>query len=146
MTDTPLRAGPEVRDRVRWSDVDRMEIVYFGRYLRFAEAAETEFFRSAGFTYDEIAERFGVWIGRVRLTVDYRAPARLDDAIVCRAELVRLGGSSLTLLFPVDREGAPTEARIRLADVRLTLAALDRRTLRPARLPPPLRAALSAPR
>ena len=74
-----------------------MGVVYFGRYLRFMEAAEAEFFRALGFTYDALANEHGVWFARAHLACDYRAPARLDDEIVCRAELTKLGGASLTL-------------------------------------------------
>jgi acyl-CoA thioester hydrolase len=126
-----------VRDRVRWSDVDVMGIVYYGRYLRFMEAAETEFFRAAGFPYDVLADQHGVWIARIRLECDYRAPAKLDDEIVCRAELRTIGGSSMTFAFPVERVGGR-----RLVDGVLVLAALDRTTLRPTRVPQPLRDAL----
>ena len=127
---TSLRAGPLVRERVRWSDVDVMGIVYYGRYLRFMEAAETEFFRAIGFPYDVLADRHGVWIARVRLECDYRAPAKLDDEILCRAELRKLGGSSMTFAFPIDRADGT-----RLVDGTLVLAAVDRTTLRAARLP-----------
>jgi acyl-CoA thioester hydrolase len=133
----PLRAGPLVRERVRWSDVDVMGIVYYGRYLRFMEAAETEFFREAGFPYGVLADEHGVWIARVHLSCDYRAPAKLDDEIACRAELTKLGGSSMTFAFPIERADGT-----RLVDGTLVLAAVDRTTLRPARLPRALRAAL----
>lgn len=133
-----LRAGPPVRDRVQWSDVDKMGIVYYGRYLRFVEAAESAFFRELGFPYDRIADELGVWIARVKVEVTFRAPARLDDEIVCRAELVAHGGSSLTFDFPVDRLDGT-----RLVDARLVVAALDRTTLRATRLPQPLREALA---
>ncbi|HEY0396052.1 MAG TPA: thioesterase family protein [Candidatus Elarobacter sp.] len=135
-TETPIRVGPDVRDRVRWSDVDVMGIVYYGRYLRFMEAAETEFFRALGYSYDRIADELGVWIARIRLECDYRAPAKLDDEIVCRAELRKIGASSMTFTFPIERsDGA------RLVDGMLVLAALDRTTLRATRIPEPLRAA-----
>jgi acyl-CoA thioester hydrolase len=137
----PLRIGPEVRDRVRWSDVDVMGIVYYGRYLCFMEAAETELFRAIGFPYDVLAEKYGVWIARVRLECDYRAPARLDDEIVCRAELRKIGGSSMTFTFPIQSAGGT-----RLVDGTLVLAALDRTTLRPKRIPPLLADALRASR
>lgn len=128
-----LRAGPEIRERVRWRDVDIMGVVHYGNYLRFMEAAESEFFRALGFPYPVLAERYGVWIARVRLECDYRAPAKLDDEIICRAELCKIGGSSLTFAFPVARaDGTP------LVDGRLVLAALDRTTLRATRLPQPL--------
>ncbi|BDE05945.1 hypothetical protein WPS_12210 [Vulcanimicrobium alpinum] len=137
MSADALRRGPDVRERVRWRDVDMMSVVYYGAYLRFMEAAEDEFFRTLGFPYARIAEEFGVWIARVRVEVDYRVPARLGDDLVCRADLVALGGSSLRFAFPIDR-GDGT----RLADGALTLAALDRTTLRPARLPDALRSLL----
>jgi YbgC/YbaW family acyl-CoA thioester hydrolase len=127
---SPVTIGPEVRDRVRWSDVDKMDVVYFGRYLRFMEAAEAELFRALGYPYDALSDGFGVWMARVRLEVQYRAPARLDDEIVCRAVVRAVGGSSLTIDFPIDRADG-----VRLADGVLVLAALDRTTLRPARLP-----------
>jgi acyl-CoA thioester hydrolase len=133
----PLRTGPEVRERVRWSDVDIMGIVYYGRYLRFMEAAETELFRAIGFPYDVLADEHGVWIARIRLECDYRAPAKLDDEIVCRAELRKLGGSSMTFTFPIDRADGT-----RLVDGTLVLAAVDRTTLKATRVPVPLREAL----
>jgi len=136
----PLRTGPEVRERVRWSDVDVMGIVYYGRYLRFMEAAETELFRAIGFPYDVLANEHGVWIARIRLECDYRAPAKLDDEIVCRAELRKIGGSSLTFTFPIDRADGT-----RLVDGTLVLAAVDRKTLKATRVPEPLRDALAAP-
>jgi acyl-CoA thioester hydrolase len=129
----------EIRDRVWWSDVDKMDVMHFGRYLRFAEMAETEFFRSAGFTYDDLRDRHDLWLARVHLEVDYKHPARLDDEVVCRAQLLKVGGSSLHFAFPIDRADG-----VRLAEVRLVLAALDAASLKPARIPDPLRAALLA--
>ncbi len=134
-----MTVGPAVRERVRWSDLDVMGVVYFGRYLRFMEAAEAEFFRALGFTYDALANEHGVWFARAHLACDYRAPARLDDEVVCRAELTKLGGASLTFAFPVERADGT-----RLVDGTLVLAAVDRTTLRPARIPEPLRARLTA--
>ncbi len=136
----PIRVGPEVRERVRWRDVDIMGVVHYANYLRFMEAAESEFFRALGFPYDVIADELGVWIARVRLECDYRAPAKLDDEITCRAELQKLGGSSMTFSFPVDRADG-----VRLIDGSLVLAALDRTTLRATRIPKPLADALRAP-
>ncbi len=126
-----------MRDRVRWSDLDVMGIVYFGRYLRFMESAEGEFFRAEGFTYQRLSDELGIWLARVHLAIDYRAPARMDDEVVCAAQLTKVGGSSLRFAFPIERADG-----LRLADGVLVLAALDRLTMRPTRLPAPLRAAL----
>lgn len=124
-----------VRDRVWWSDVDKMGVMYFGRYIRFAEMAETEFFRAAGYSYDDIHAQFAIWLARIHLEMNFRLPAMLDDEVVCRARLVKLGASSMHFSFPVERarDGA------RLADVSLTIACLDAATLKTTRTPASLR-------
>ncbi|GAC1419838.1 MAG: tol-pal system-associated acyl-CoA thioesterase [Candidatus Velthaea sp.] len=127
-----------IRDRVRWSDVDKMNVMLFAKYLRFVEIAETEFFRAVGYSYDEMAERFGVWIARIHLDMDFRAPARLDDELSCWAELGKVGGSSMHFSFPIER----VSDGVRLCDVQFVLACLDRTTLKSARIPAPLASAL----
>ena len=114
-----------------------MGVVYYGRYLRFMEGAEGDFFRELGFPYDVISDKLGVWIARVHLECAYVVPAKLDDEVVCRAELQKIGGSSMTFAFPIDRAD-----QTRLALGKLVLAALDRTTLRATRIPGPLAAAL----
>ena len=126
-----------VRERVRWSDVDRARIVYFGKYLRWVEAAEAEFFRAHGYTYDAIEDRLGIFLARVHLDMDFRKVVRLDDELECWAELRRVGGSSLHFSYAIERSGE------RVVDVTLVLACLDRATLKPARVPAELRAALA---
>jgi YbgC/YbaW family acyl-CoA thioester hydrolase len=133
--------GPAVVQRVRWSDVDKMDVMYYGAYLRHTDAAEAEFFRARGFTYDALHEQHGVWLARINLEVHYLAPARLDDDLVTRAVLTKIGASSLHFAFPIEREADGK----RLADVSLVLAALDAATLTATRLPPALRTALQAP-
>ena len=122
-----------VRDRVWWRDVDKMNVMHFGQYLRLMEMAETEFFRAHGFTYDAISEECGIWLARVHVEVDYRAPARLDDELECWAELTKTGGSTLHFAFPIERNGE------RLADGVFVLSCLDRTTMRSTRVPALLR-------
>lgn len=131
-----MAAGAVVRDRVHWSDVDRARIVYFGKYLRWIEAAESEFFRACGFSYDRIEDELGIFLARVHLSMDFRRPARLDDELDCSAALERVGGSSLHFRYRIER-GAE-----RIADVVLVLACLDRATMRPVRVPPVLAASV----
>jgi YbgC/YbaW family acyl-CoA thioester hydrolase len=117
-----------------------MGVMYFGRYVRFAEMAETEFFRSLGYSYDEIHAEFSIWLARIRLEIDYRAPAMLDDELECRAQLVKVGASSIHFAFPVERARDGS----RLADIRLVVACLDAVTLKTTRTPPVLREQLRA--
>jgi YbgC/YbaW family acyl-CoA thioester hydrolase len=134
----PDAAPAVVRARVRWSDVDRARIVYFGAYLRWIEAAEAEFFRAVGYSYDAIEGELGIFLARVQLGMEFRRPARLDDELTCWAELQRLGASSLDFAYAIERAGE------RIVDATLRLAALEPGTLRPKRLAPALRRALTA--
>lgn len=118
-----------VGDRVYWSDVDKMDVMFFAKYLRFMERAEAAFFRSRGFTYDDIGRDFGIWLARVHVSIDFRRPARLDDELSAWAELTKIGGSSLHFAFPIERDA------MRLADGKLVLAALDRDSFKAVRLP-----------
>jgi acyl-CoA thioester hydrolase len=130
-----MPAPVSVRDRVWWSDVDKMGVMYFARYLRFAEMAETEFFRSVGFSYDEIHTQFAIWLARIHVSIDFRSPAKLDDEIVCRAQLQKVGASSIHFRFPIERANDGQ----RLADVALVIACLDAATLKSTRTPLALR-------
>jgi YbgC/YbaW family acyl-CoA thioester hydrolase len=115
-----------------------MDVMFYGKYLRFMEIAETAYFRALGYTYDSITERFGIWLPRVHLSLDFRASARVDDTLTTWAEVTKIGGSSVHFAFPIERDGE------RLADGKLILAALDRTTMRAIRLPDELRAAFES--
>jgi acyl-CoA thioester hydrolase len=125
------------RDRVRWSDVDTARIVYFGKFIRWIEAAEGEFFREHGITIESWETNFGVMLARVHLSIDFRSPARIDEWLVCSAELQKIGGSSLHFRFAIDRD------ETRIADATLVLACLDLRTMKPTRVPAAVRTALA---
>ena len=90
-----------IRDRVRWSEVDGAEIIYFGAYVRFIELAETELLRDVGLPYSEIFDRFDIWLPRVHLEFDFYAPARLDEMLEVRTTVERIGASSITLRMEI---------------------------------------------
>src|ERR1017187_6205583 len=70
-----------ISERVRWSDTDRAGIIYYGQFLRFFEVAEMELFREVGMPYGEVFERYQIWLPRVQIHFDFRAPLLLDDLI-----------------------------------------------------------------
>ncbi|MBC5829873.1 MAG: acyl-CoA thioesterase [Candidatus Eremiobacteraeota bacterium] len=130
----------EVRDRVRWSDVDIAGIIYFGAYVRLIELAETELLRELGFPYAEVFDKFNIWLPRVHLDFDFFKPAFMDDELLMRTQVVRVGTSSITLKTEVHNiRGAEIDAV-----ASLVMACVDRRTLKsrplPAAFADPLRA------
>jgi acyl-CoA thioester hydrolase len=122
--------------RVYYEDTDAAGIVYYANYLKFAERARTEMLRFVGFEQEKLRRTNGRVFAVRRCSADYLAPARLDDELVVETRLTALGGASLEVEQAI-RCGE--RALVRLA---LRLACLDSAG-RPARLPPPLRAALA---
>ncbi|TAM87892.1 acyl-CoA thioesterase [bacterium] len=127
-----------VRDRVRWSEVDGAEIIYFGAYVRFIELAETELLREAGLPYSEVFDRFDIWLPRVHLEFDFFAPARLDEMLEVRTTIERIGTSSITLRMEIWSE----ERKRQCALAAMVVACVGRDSLTSQPLPAAVVAAL----
>jgi acyl-CoA thioester hydrolase len=100
----------ETELRVRYSETDRMGIVYHGAYVSWFEVGRTEFCRAAGFPYRRM-EDDGLWILVTRVECTYLRPARYDDRIVVGARLTELGSRGLAFAYEVVNEN-----RERVAD------------------------------
>jgi acyl-CoA thioester hydrolase len=123
--------------RVYYEDTDAGGMVYHANFLRYAERARTEYLRELGFEHGPLKDDSGAAFTVRRAVVDYRLPARLDDALEVRSRLTRLGGATLTAEQDIVRRG---EVLVRL-DILLALVSGAGRALR---LPPALRAALKS--
>ncbi len=120
-----------IEEPVRWSDVDRAGIIYYGQFLRFFEIAETELFRAVGLPYSEVFDRLDIWLPRVQIHFDFRKPLVLDDLIEVSAYVGRFGTKSLTLRFEVTRKG---ESGL-VADGHVVLACVGRSTFKSMPIP-----------
>src|SRR5579862_3838279 len=67
--------------RVYYEDTDAAGMVYHANYLKFAERGRSEMLRSLGFPHRKLGAEEGVGFAVRRCTVEYRAPARLEDAL-----------------------------------------------------------------
>ena len=84
--------------RVYYEDTDAAGIVYHANYLKFAERGRTEMLRGLGFAHSSSArEDGGIGFTVRRCTVDYRAPARLDDALTVETRVAEIGAATLSL-------------------------------------------------
>src|SRR5690606_36060855 len=63
-------------ERVRFEDVDLVGIMRYSATMRFMDVAAAELFRKAGVPLPQVAERFGMWLPRKVLHVEYLAPAK----------------------------------------------------------------------
>jgi YbgC/YbaW family acyl-CoA thioester hydrolase len=134
-----MHAKPFVIDEyVRWSDVDKAGIIFYGAYVRFFEIAETELFRAAGLPYSEVFDRFDIWLPRVHLECDFRYPPRLDDHLRVAAYFTAFGRSSITINFDVIHLDAHKLAAVGHE----VLVCTSRQSLKSQPLPAELRALL----
>jgi acyl-CoA thioester hydrolase len=123
--------------RVYYEDTDAGGVVYHTGYIRYFERARTEWLRSLGHSQARWMEEEKLLFTVVRLEVNYRHSARLDDQlkVVCRARLA--GGASVSFEQRVET----LDGRI-LADGMVLVACVDAQRLRPRRLPSVLREVL----
>jgi acyl-CoA thioester hydrolase len=115
--------------RVYWEDTDGGGVVYYANYLKFLERARTEWLRSLGFVQTQLAKDPGLIFVVASLTIDYRRPARLDDALVIASTCVQDGAACLRF----DQRILRNDELLVEASVRV--ACLDAASFRPRRLP-----------
>jgi acyl-CoA thioester hydrolase len=89
--------------RVRYSETDRMGIVYHTHYVVWFEIARTEFCRAAGLPYRSMEDR-GILILVTSVECRYRRPARYDDAIRVFARIPELAPRGLAFEYRIEAE------------------------------------------
>lgn len=76
--------------KVRYVEVDRMNIVYHANYIVWFEIGRTEFLRALGFTYSEL-EAEKIWIPVIEIGCKYKSPASYDDTVTVETYIEELG-------------------------------------------------------
>ena len=120
--------------RVYYEDTDAAGIVYYANYLKFAERARSEMLREHGIGNRALQQSDGIAFAVRRLSVEYLAPAYLDDLLEVRSRITNVRGASIEAEQDVVRDEKD------IARLTLTLACVAR-SGRPARLPDAVRAA-----
>ncbi|MEN8895309.1 MAG: tol-pal system-associated acyl-CoA thioesterase [Yoonia sp.] len=93
----------ELPVRVYYEDTDFGGIVYYANYLKFIERGRSEWVREIGI--DQIALKAeGTVFAVRRVEADYLAPAKFDDQLIVRTEVIKVGGASVTFLQKVIRD------------------------------------------
>lgn len=81
--------------RVYYEDTDAGGIVFYANYLKFFERARTEWLRAAGVGQQELLDAGGSAFVVKRASLDYHAPARLDDVLTIRTTVEKFGRASI---------------------------------------------------
>jgi YbgC/YbaW family acyl-CoA thioester hydrolase len=122
--------------RLSYADCDPAQIVYYAAYFHWFERTSTEWWVDQGYRIDELPQQFGVSLVSRSAGCEYLAPTRVLDRLVCKMYFSRVGRSSATFAFDVDR----IDDGVRVAEGFNTLVTVDAAGGRPAPIPPQLRA------
>ena len=83
--------------RVYYEDTDAAGVVYHANYLKFMERGRTEWLRELGFEQSILVQSHEVVFVVVSLNLSFKNPARIDQKLVVRTSLSRLGAASIEL-------------------------------------------------
>jgi acyl-CoA thioester hydrolase len=126
MSDEPTAGWLEGQEhvlpvRIYYEDTDFTGVVYHGGYVRFFERGRTDFLRLAGVSHAALLARpdplaFTV----VRLAIDFRRAARIDDALQVRTRYEAVRGPRLLIRQRILRgEALVAEAEVEAACIDL---------------------------
>jgi acyl-CoA thioester hydrolase len=115
--------------RVYWEDTDAGGVVYHAQYLAFLERARTEWLRARGYGQELLRVEHGLVFAVRAMRIEFRAPARLDDALDVSVALRQCRHASLVVAQEIRCGG-----RL-LLDAEVKVAALDAGGFRPRGLP-----------
>ena len=83
--------------RVRWMECDAQSIVYNGSYMDYLEVGQADYYRNLGFSIYKLGERGYFDTAVVKITLEFKAPARVEDMLDIFVRVSRMGNTSLTM-------------------------------------------------
>ena len=89
--------------RVRYSETDKMGVVYHANYLIWFEIGRTEFCRARGFSYRAMEEDDNAFLVVAESYCRYKAPAYYDEELVIRTHITELRKRSLRFGYELIR-------------------------------------------
>ncbi len=124
--------------RVRYGECDAQRVVFNARWADYVDIGSTEFFKALGFGEALAAGTFDYQV--VKLTLDWKAPARFDQVLELSIHATKLGNTSFTVA--TDFRIAGQEQVVCKAET--VYVNVDAKTLTKFPLSPDVRAALEA--
>ncbi len=81
--------------RVYYEDTDFTRVVYHANFLRFMERGRSDFIRMAGIDHVFLDGQDDTAFAIARVEIDFKKPARIDDALVVRTVFHAVSGVRL---------------------------------------------------
>ena len=99
--------------RIYYEDTDFTGVVYHANFLRYMERGRSDFIRLAGVDHGFMAAQGGAAFAVAKIDIDYKKPARIDDALVVRSQFSAIKGVRLHALQQIFRgDELLSEARV----------------------------------
>ena len=128
--------------RVYYEDTDAGGVVFYANYLKFFERARTEWLRHAGIGQHALTQSNGVMFVVRSTSVDYIAPAKLDDELKLTVVVERFGKASVEFIQQAWRQDATGDSL--LAEGRIRIACVECTRFKPCAIPTFVRDRLNA--
>lgn len=111
--------------RIYYEDTDFTGVVYHANYLRYLERGRSDFFRAVGISHSELAQQ-DTGFAVIRMELDFKRAARIDDALVVRTFYERVEGVRLHVSQRITR-GDETILEAKAVAVCISLSGRPRR-------------------
>jgi acyl-CoA thioester hydrolase len=93
----------EATIRVRYSETDKMGVVYHANYLVWFEIGRTEFCRARGFNYRDLEEHEDAFLVVAESYCRHKSAAFFDDEVIVRTRVTELRKRTLRFGYEVIR-------------------------------------------
>lgn len=115
--------------RVYYEDTDAGGVVFYANYLKYMERARTEWLRSMSIGQQNLALTQGIVFVVSQLDMQYKMPARLDDALLVETLVTNSGRASLNFAQRILREHQT------IAQGNIRVGCVDVNSMKPTALP-----------
>lgn len=119
--------------RVYYQDTDAGGVVYHSTYLNFMERARYEWLRALGFNVHSLNEVHNILFMVRSLEIEYLKPAILDDLLSVTVAVTEVGRSRIALFQEIICN------HVKLVSATIQVVCVGADTLKPVRIPAPLR-------
>jgi acyl-CoA thioester hydrolase len=98
--ETKMRPSHEVTLKVPFYDLDPMQIVWHGNYLKYFDIARSELFDHLGVNLFDFHEKTGIIFPIIRSAVKHIRPLKRGDEFICRA-IVKEARTKIVVAFEI---------------------------------------------
>lgn len=103
----------DLKVRVRYSETDKMGVVYHGSFVPYFEIGRVELMRTIGLVYKDL-EAEGILMPVVHLEIDYIHPAVYDEEIKIETWVEKVPSTKITFNHKVFNENGKLVCRAKI--------------------------------